>query len=669
MYKVSLINNNEETVINVVSVRKDVPRLKSGTIKQGINTIDSFTFAIEPDNPGYDKIKLRTTLVNVLNVKTNKYEFEGRVLVPTQSMGSNDPLIKSLVCESELGYLMDSTQVYGEYHDITVRGLLETIIAQHNSQVEDYKKFTVGIVNVIDPNDSLYRYLGYDKTLDTIKDKLISRLGGELRIRKENGVRYLDYLQRIGSKKDTVLKMNKNLKTIEQKKDPTSVFTRVMPLGEKLNGTEERLNISTVNNGNPYLNNIEGQSQYGINTVTICWDDVTKPENLITKGLVALNDATKVLKQYKINALELALIEKDPDLLEIGCDYRTVNPLMNIDEDLRIIEKTIDIFNPKENQFTIGDKFEKSNERQGSVEKISSYVQSMMTGNGNLNGSFISGYMDLLRVQMGAMADSAEKQQAKAILFEDKVADSPSFGAMALGTQGFMISDELDSEGQWIWKTFGNGKGFTADLIVAGTLLANMIKGGTLSSINGKFKLVLDNDGKMTIYDKDSGFIALEFENRTIKFFDFLNSGQMIGQIETERGVDEQGNATGTPSLATGIKQGSKFSVVDLDDGGKSLFEIYNKDSNGKRISKLLLNELSITGRTTYGGMKIITEDGKAGLLWGDLDCNGHGLRNVWNINMAKDGGGEEEGVHGTVTINQTTLRFNAGVLVEVIQN
>lgn len=173
----------------------------------------------------------------------------------------------------------------------------------------------------------------------------------------------------------------------------------------------------------------------------------------------------------------------------------------------------------------------------------------------------------------------------------------------------------------------------------------------------------------MTIYDKDNGFISLEFENRTIKFFDFLNNAKVIGQIEVEREVDSEGNATGTAKVAHGIKQGCKFSITDMDDGNKTLFEIYNKDSNGKRTAKLLLDEFSITGKTTYGGMKIITEDGKAGLLWGDLDCNGHVLRNVWGVNMAKEGGGEEEGVNGTITINNTTLRFNAGVLVGFTQN
>ena len=224
MYEVKIINNSNETIINAVSTSSEAPRI-TGQCKFGINTIDSFTFNILSDNESYNLIKDLKTLVEVNNIKTNKNEFRGRVLIQTPKMNSSGLLTKSITCESELGYLMDSVQSYGEYHDISVRSFLELIIDNHNKQVSKDKYFTVGEVNVIDNNDSLYRYLGYDKTLDTIKDKLIDRLGGELRVRHENGVRYLDYIQTIGEKKDTEIVLARNLITIEQERDPSEIIT------------------------------------------------------------------------------------------------------------------------------------------------------------------------------------------------------------------------------------------------------------------------------------------------------------------------------------------------------------------------------------------------------------------------------------------------------------
>ena len=67
MYLVTIINNGVETVINEVSTNTN--NRISGTIKQGINTINSFTFTILPNNIGYNLISPLSTLVKVLNTK------------------------------------------------------------------------------------------------------------------------------------------------------------------------------------------------------------------------------------------------------------------------------------------------------------------------------------------------------------------------------------------------------------------------------------------------------------------------------------------------------------------------------------------------------------------------------------------------------------------------
>lgn len=357
MYEVKIINDSNETIINAISTSSEAPRI-TGQCKFGINTIDSFTFNILPNNEGYNLIKDLKTLVEVNNIKTNKNEFRGRVLIQTPKMNSSGLLTKSITCESELGYLMDSVQEHGEYHDITVRGFLELIIDNHNKQVSEDKHFTVGVVEVIDNNDSLYRYLGYDKTLDTIKDKLIDRLGGELRVRHENGIRYLDYLQSIGEKKDTEIVLARNLITIEQERDPSEIITRLVILGPKLEDSEERLTVASINNGLNYIDDEEAISEFGIIADTVTFDDVNIVENLLSKGKDYLKENNKIKKKHKINALDLSLIGLDVASFEVGNTYRVINPLMNIDEDLRIIEKTLDINSPQSSSLSIGDKFE-----------------------------------------------------------------------------------------------------------------------------------------------------------------------------------------------------------------------------------------------------------------------------------------------------------------------
>lgn len=358
MYQVTIKNENEEVIINSISTDIESPRLISGSINHGINTIDNFTFKIATNNIGYNKLNALTTLVEVLNIKNNNLEFKGRVLLPVESMDSNGIFLKNVTCESELGYLMDSSTVYGEYHNISVRDFLKVIIDNHNSQVDEEKKFEIGNVTVVDNNDSLYRYLGYVKTFEAIKDKLIDRLGGELQIRYENGIRYLDYLESIGEVKSTEIRLAKNLQSIELEKDPTSIISRLLPLGNKLEDSEERLTIESVNNGNKYIDDIEAIEEFGVIVDSVTWDDVTQVSNLLKKGQEYLKENNRIKKKYKVTALDLSTIGLDFDSFEVGNSYQVINPLMNINENLRIIEKTIDIYNPQSSTLGIGDKLE-----------------------------------------------------------------------------------------------------------------------------------------------------------------------------------------------------------------------------------------------------------------------------------------------------------------------
>lgn len=368
MYDVKLINNNIETYINITSTDQNAPRI-TGSIKQGINVIDSFTFDIYPNNPGYTQINPLKTRVEVENSLTGRIEFIGRVLIAKPSLASTGELKMSVICESELGYLMDSSVTYAEYHDMSVKDYLKKLIDNHNSQVDEEKHFKVGIVDV---ESNLYRYWGYDKTFDTLKEGLLDKLGGELRVRYENGVRYLDYLTEIGERKETVIQLAKNLVTIEQERDPSEIISRLIPLGAKLSDdTDERLTIADVNDGCIYIDDDEAIETFGVICATKTWDEVTLSTNLIRKGKEFQKENNRIKKSHKIDAVDLALIGLDLDTFEVGNYYPVINPLMDIDEELRVISKTIIIENPESSSLEIGDKFEDIKDYQLQAVKTS----------------------------------------------------------------------------------------------------------------------------------------------------------------------------------------------------------------------------------------------------------------------------------------------------------
>lgn len=353
MYIVTIKNGSKTKKIHCRS-----QRLASGNVVQGINSIDSFTFTILPNNVGFDLLSDFTTLVTVFNTNKNKYEFYGRVLCSTPSMSDSGLISKDVTCESYFGFLCDSQQLYKSPKNWTVKELFTNIVNTHNYQIEPYKRFVVGEVTVTDPDDNLYCGIDRKNTWDTIKEKLIDKLGGELRFRVDGDVIYIDYLERIGEEKTTEIALSKNMKSITKEKDPSAYITRLIPLGAKIGeDTEERLDITEVNGGNNYIDDELAIAEYGLHVGYVEFDDVTDPNNLLAKGRNWLKNNNKVLIKYSITALDLSLIGYDIDDFEVHNYHPIKNKLLNIDDIARITKKNIDICEETKSSFEIGESF------------------------------------------------------------------------------------------------------------------------------------------------------------------------------------------------------------------------------------------------------------------------------------------------------------------------
>lgn len=370
MYEVILINDNKEIYLNIVSTDINVPRC-TGKIKQGINSINSFTLTISANNKSFfEEIMPKKTRVKVINIKNGKIEFNGRVLESSKLMDSDGTLSKQFICEDSLGYLQDSVMEYGEYHDLTIKQYLQMVIEKHNNKLEDYKRFILrNVDNTLDNNDSLYRYTSYSSTWNNINDDLIGKLGGELQvIYDEVGQMYLDYVKEIGHHSNVEIRLGYNLKNIQEDIDLNDFPTRIIPLGAKLKKTimdeegneseevtEERLTIKSINNNVPYLENKEAIKTYGISEGYVQFDDVETAAELLRKGQEYLN-GLRIAMTNKISALDLNLLGLEEESFEVGNYYRVIHNLLNIDYEVRVVEKEIDIANVQETTITLGEK-------------------------------------------------------------------------------------------------------------------------------------------------------------------------------------------------------------------------------------------------------------------------------------------------------------------------
>lgn len=353
MHTVTITNGTEKTTIH----SDNLDRISGGKIVKAVNAVDSFTFTIYPDNAGYDKLKPLTTSVTVTDDSTGKDIFIGRVLKCPDSMDEQGLICKSVTCEGRLGWLYDSVQPYIEYKMVGIRTVLSAFLSKHNSQVGADKRIELGQVTVTAENNYTYS-VNWVSTMDAISEQLVGKFGGEIQLRDQDRKVYIDYLEHIGHGTDTKIELAVNLKTISREIDETSVITRLYPLGAKQTDSEKRLTIGSVNGGKDYIEDSALVAKYGVISGTQTWDDVTQASILKTKATAYLKSANKAKKQYKITAVDLSTIDMNFEQFELGCWYRVVNPLMEIDEDLRIIGITINLDNPEQSELTFGDKFE-----------------------------------------------------------------------------------------------------------------------------------------------------------------------------------------------------------------------------------------------------------------------------------------------------------------------
>ena len=383
MYFVKIFDGPSDTTGTIIhNPYASGPKLTGGEATRKLDAVDDFTFSINMLNPAWGKLRPLHTLIKIIDAKSGQTVFNGRVLKPTKAMSDAGAFSESYVCESRLAYLQDTNQRHAELHNISVRDFFAKILETHNRQVEPYKQFKTGEVTVTDNNDSLYRYLGYDSTLSTIKDKLVSRLGGYLQIRDTPDGVYLDYLADIGELvEDTPIRLAHNLKSMTYEVDPTEIITRLIPLGEQLDSQNQgdtdasraRLTIAAVNGGKDYLDDAELQQEFGIITGTQIWDDVTDATNLKNKGQAYL-DAQRLPASWSVTPLDLSQIGQDLQGFDVGNTYPLINPHLVEKENIQVVEKKFDLLDPKKITLTIGDKKKTLSQYQSAANQASRQI-------------------------------------------------------------------------------------------------------------------------------------------------------------------------------------------------------------------------------------------------------------------------------------------------------
>lgn len=289
---------------------------------------------------------------------------------------------------------------------------------------------------------------------------------------------------------------------------------------------------------------------------------IDKPAVSISADMVLLQNT----EQYKYYAVL--------ETVSLGDTIHCINSHLDITTDARVIELEYDSIRQKVVSVVIGDyQYEYFNNVTSAAEKAESAIRN----DGTVRADQIQGIINAQKANLRAMKDIAQTQEVRAVLFEDLDPNSPTFGAMCLGTMGFQIANERTADGRdWQWSTFGTGDGFFADYIVAGTMLADRIRGGTLE-VGGSG---LGKDGEIIIKDANDNILCILNDIGVD-----VRKGSIIGTVITLGGQNnQQGEMT--------VNNASGSAAVKLD--GTGLWAILGTIGGWTIASDILWSEVAM---------------------------------------------------------------------------
>ncbi|EOU1805654.1 peptidoglycan DD-metalloendopeptidase family protein [Clostridium perfringens] len=447
-----------------------------------------------------------------------------------------------------------------------------------------------------------------------------NRWGGEMlydnfdiyvntRIGKDNGIR---------------IKYKRNMEDVNLTVDRDSIITKGCPVAYDGKMLPEKYICSQLINQYPIvcegfidvsdlkLKDPENQDDEGFDTEEELYNAMRKRmAYLYNNGL----DKPKVSGSVKLANLANTIDYKDFENLErvgIGDTVTIDHEEIGIDIKTRCIVIEWDLVTEEILNTEFGDVevnyFDKQEIANGKLENI-------LNNNGTVNPSKMEGVIDALQTKFKALRDVAQPQHVLGMLFEDKIKGSKTYGAMAIGSMGFMIASErTEDDKDWNWRTFGSGQGFFADWLV-GKLRTVLIQ-----NMDASFEIDLNKPGGALF--RNNGKDAILIENNMIKLFNWKKNGDFIGGLMALiKGDDENKPLIGLSNdidsaLALGYAKKDSISVPSYIE-----FDKYNilEDSGGKPVR--IYEEVDFKGNKVYN-IDIRSDNGTNSIHVGDHFIN-----------------------------------------------
>ena len=316
----------------------------SPVLETQCNAAGTLTFVLLPEHPMYSALHKMRTRIDVR--QDDEIIWRGRVLETETDFYRQ----KTVTCEGELTYLVDS--VLHPYkladYDGTAAGLFRLYLTRHNEAVSEAQQFQIGNVDI--ETLSSVENTGYGNTWDEISDNLIDIHGGFLRIRHEDGARYLDWTKESGTSCGQVIRFGENLLDLSEYVSASEVVTCLIPCAGQ-SGSQST--ISSVNGGKDYIEDAAGIALYG-RIWGVTEFDAKDASTLLEMAKENLQKRLKETITITISAVDLHLLDVNAESFRVGDKVRVVSPPHGIDAEYTCTAILLDLVNPDQSEYTFG---------------------------------------------------------------------------------------------------------------------------------------------------------------------------------------------------------------------------------------------------------------------------------------------------------------------------
>jgi phage minor structural protein len=316
----------------------------SPVLETQCNAAGTLTFVLLPEHPLYSALHKMRTRIDVR--QDDEIIWRGRVLETETDFYRQ----KTVTCEGELTYLVDS--VLHPYkladYDGTAAGLFRLYLTRHNEAVSEAQQFQIGNVDI--ETLSSVENTGYGNTWDEISDNLIDIHGGFLRIRHEDGARYLDWTKESGTSCGQVIRFGENLLDLSEYVSASEVVTCLIPYAGQ---SDNQITISSVNGGKDYIEDEAGVALYG-RIWGVTEFDAKDANTLLEMARANLQKRLKETITITISAVDLHLLDVNAESFHVGDKVRVISPPHGIDAEYTCTAISLDLVNPDQSEYTFG---------------------------------------------------------------------------------------------------------------------------------------------------------------------------------------------------------------------------------------------------------------------------------------------------------------------------